>query len=194
MPRLPDRIQLRLEPFLLKHGYNLISRIIVKTAPCPVAQYKCGKYTDRDQKPDFKKGCRPGCWFFLIFVRLRMVKGTPDLLYVLLPCLCIFISKHISVSKILSLSDFDIFYAGRLGLFHFLQQKNCQQNIYWQDLCADHSSALGQFTCNVFPCEPFFHHQHHQMIQKIRRFIFDLFRIRVFCRDYDLGRFFPDLF
>ncbi len=123
-PSLPDRIQLRLKLLLLQQLHHFIRRIIIKPAPRPVAQYKCGENTDRNQQPHLKKGHCSNRRFFFIFVRLYMMKRTPHLFYILFSSLCILISKHLRAPQERSVNPavrsfypasfrLDLFYAGR---------------------------------------------------------------------------------
>ena len=51
-----------------------------------------------------------------------------------------------------------------------------------------------QFFYDVFPCQTFFYHQNHCMIQEIRDLIFDFFRIRILCCDHNFRCFFSNFF
>ena len=54
--------------------------------------------------------------------------------------------------------------------------------------------TICQFFYDVFPCQTFFYHQNHCMIQEIRDLIFDFFRIRILCCDHNFRCFFSNFF
>ena len=54
--------------------------------------------------------------------------------------------------------------------------------------------TICQFFYDVFPCQTFFYHQNHCMIQEIRNLIFDFFRIRILCCDHNFRCFFSNFF